>query len=156
MKRAFAAVVLMLGMAHGQTAKEENRSRIVLPNPKLLRCKSSDSYQLWLENSADTNAVFPKQVSIDMNQNCLYGIRAIYDQSVSLEDIQAAVNERYGKWAVTELTKTQLRVWRVEPEKFAIQLAAFSKKDEKRNLGEAGTKEAIYIAFGGRSACDIP
>ena len=87
MKRAFAAVVLMLGMAHGQTAKEENRSRIVLPNPKLLRCKSSDSYQLWLENSADTNAVFPKQVSIDMNQNCLYGIRAIPDQSVSLEDI---------------------------------------------------------------------
>lgn len=50
----------------------------------------------------------------------------------------------------------RLLVWRVEPEKFAIQLGVFDKKDEKRSMGEAGRKEAIYIAFGGKSACEIP
>jgi hypothetical protein len=156
MKRVLAAVVLMLGLAHGQTAKEENSSRIVLPNPKVLRCKSSDCYQMWSENSAKTNAVFPKQVSVDMNQSCLYGMTALYDKSVPLNDIQAAIDERYGKWAVPGLVNSPLRVWRVEPEKFAIQLAVASRKDEKRNIAEAGTKRAIYIAFGGMSACNIP
>jgi hypothetical protein len=152
MKRVFAAVVLMLGLAYGQTAKEENISRIVLPNPRLLRCKSPDCHQVWLEKTPDANPVFPKHFSIDMNESCLYGMTAVYDQSVSFEDIRAAIDARYGKWAVPGL----IRVWRVEPEKFAIQLAVYTKKDEKRNLGEAGTKEAIYIAFGGKSACNTP
>jgi hypothetical protein len=155
MKRILATLVLMIGLTHGQTAKEESSSRIVLPNPKLLRCKSSDCYQVWLENSPKTNAVFPKQVSIDMNQSCLYGMTALYDKSVALDDIRAAIDERYGKWAVPELVNSPLRVWRVEPEKFAIQLAVATRKDEKRNMAEAGTKQAIYIAFGGMSACNI-
>jgi hypothetical protein len=77
---------------------------------------------------------------------------ALNDKSLSLEDIKAAMDERYGKWAVTQLVP----VWRVEPEKFAIQLGISDKKGEKRNMGEVGTKEVIYIAFGGRSACEIP
>ncbi len=156
MKIVFAAVVLMLGLAYGQTSKEENRSRFVLPNPTLLRCKSSDCYQVWLENSAETNAVFPKQVSIDMNQSCLYGMTALYDKSIPLEDLRAAIDERYGKWAVPELVNSPLRVWRVEPEKFAIQLSTASRKDEKQNIAKEGSKLLIYIAFGGSSACNIP
>jgi len=49
-----------------------------------------------------------------------------------------------------------LKLWRVEPEKFAIQLSIADKKDAKRNIAEAGAKRAIYIAFGGTSACSIP
>jgi hypothetical protein len=156
LERIFAAVVLMLGLAYGQTATEENGSHIVLPNPKLLRCKSSDCSQVWLEKSAETNAVFPKQVSIDMNQSCLYGMTALYDKSIPLDDIKAAIDKRYGKWAVPEFANSQLKLWRVEPEKFAITLSTADKKDEKRNIAEAGTKQALYIAFGGKSACDIP
>jgi len=70
MMRVLAAAVLMLGLAYGQAATEDDGSRIVLPNPKLLRCKSSDCFQV-LEKFAETNAVFPKQVTIDMNQSCL-------------------------------------------------------------------------------------
>lgn len=156
MKRVLAAMVLMLGLACGQAVTEENGSRIVLPNPKLLRCKTSGCYQVWLEKSADTNAVFPKQVSIDMNQSCLYGMTALYDKSIPLDDIRTAIDEHYGKWAVPGFANSPLRLWRVEPEKFAIQLSIATKKDEKRNTGDAGTKRAIYIAFGGRSACDVP
>ena len=156
MRRVFAAVVLMLGMAYCQKATEENGSAIVLPNPGLLRCKSSDCNHVWLEKSAEANGVFPKQVTIDMNQNCLYGMTAVYDKSVSLDDIKAAIDERYKKWALPRFENSPLKLWRVEPERFAIQLSVNSKKDEKRKIAEAGTKQAIYIAFGGRSACDNP
>src|SRR5262252_10202311 len=99
MKRAIAAIVLMLGLAHCQSAEEEKTSRAILPNPKLLRCQSSDCFQLWLEKPAESRAVFPKQVIVDMNKNCLYGMTASYDKSIPLDDIRAAIDESYGKWA---------------------------------------------------------
>ena len=153
--RMIAAVVLMLGLAHCQAAKEEKANHILLPSPKLLRCKSSDCNQMWLEKSAEENVVFPRQVVIDMNQNCLYGMTVLYDKSIPLDDIKAAIDERYGKWAVPEFANSPLKIWRVEPEKFAIQLSMVGKKDEKRNITEAGTKRAVYIAFGGVSACQM-
>ena len=156
MKRVIAAVVLMLGLAYCQTAKEENASRVVLPNPKLLRCRSADCFQLWLEKSTESNAVFPKQFIIDMNQNCLYGMSALYDKSISLDEVKAAIDKRYGKWALPGFEKSAMRLWRVEPEKFAIQLSVADKTDEKRNIADAGTKQALYIAFGGKSACNVP
>jgi hypothetical protein len=158
MKKVIAAVVLMVGLANCQTAKEENRSHLVLPNPKLLRCSSSDCFLLWLEKPVEANAVFPKQTIIDMNKNCLYGMTVVYDKSVPLADVKAAIDERYGKWAYPKNDDAAMpvRLWRVEPEKFAIQLRVADKKDEKMHTAEAGTKLAIYIAFGGMSACNIP
>jgi hypothetical protein len=158
MKRIIAAVVLTLGLANCQTAKEENKSRLVLPNPKLLRCRSSDCLTLWLDRSTEANAVFPKQVIIDMNQNCLYGMTVLYDKSIPINDVKAAIDERYGKWALPGYDDPTVpaKLWRVEPEKFAIQLSVADKKDDKKNMAEAGTKQAIYIAFGGRTACNIP
>jgi len=111
-----------------------------------------------MEKPAEANAVFPKQTIIDMNQNCLYGMRVSYDKSVPLADVKAAIDERYGKWAYPKNDDATMpvKLWRVESEKFAIQLSVADKKDEKMNIAEAGTKEAIYIAFGGRSACSMP
>ena len=91
-----------------------------------------------------------------MNQNCLYGMTALYDKSISLDDVRAAIDERYGKWALPGFEKSAMKLWRVEPEKFAIQLSVADKTDEQRNIADAGTKQAIYIAFGGKSACDVP
>jgi len=153
MKRVLAAVILTLGLAHGQSPKEDNRSRIVLPNPELLRCKSSDCYQVWSEKSAKADAVFPKQVLIDTNEGCIYGITALYDKSIAVDDIKAAIDERYGKWSLSEFANSPLKIWRVESERFAIQLSVADRDDEKRNIGERGTKQAIFLAFGGRGAC---
>ena len=91
-----------------------------------------------------------------MNQSCLYGMTAIYDKTVSFDDIRAAIDERYKTWSVPEFANSPLKMWRVASEKFAIQLSVVSKKDEKRNVAEAGSTQAIYIAFGGRAACDTP
>jgi hypothetical protein len=155
MKKVITAAVLMLGLAHCQTAEEGKGIRLILPNAKLLKCKSSDCFQLWLEKPTEANAVFPKQVVIDMSQDCLYGMTARYDKSIPVEDVRAAIDERYGKWALpsNDDAAVPIKLWRVEPEKFAIQLSVGDKKTEKMNIADAGTKQAVCIAFGGRSAC---
>jgi 3-methyladenine DNA glycosylase/8-oxoguanine DNA glycosylase len=63
-------------------------------------------------------------------------MRAIYDQSVSLEDIQAAINERYEKWP--ELAHSLVIVWPVEPERFAIQLSEATKRGRKAEFRQRG------------------
>ena len=153
MKRLMAAAVLTLVLADFQAAQEEKNKRLVLPNPKLLRCKSADCFQLWAETPTEPSAIFPKQLSIDMRQNCLYGMTATYDKSVSLDDVKAAIDERYGKWALAEFANLPIKLWKVEPEKFVIQLHERDKRHERLNVDEAGTKQAIHIAFG--AACDI-
>ncbi len=153
MKKSIVLIILMLSFAEHQAAREESTKRIVLPNPKLLRCANSDCNALWLENSSDPNAVFPKQFIIDMNQNCLYGFRVRYEKSVPFDDVKAAIDERYGKWAVAGLESPTGGIWRVNSEKFAIQLVVANKKDEKMGFAEAGEKEVFYIALGGASAC---
>lgn len=131
MKRLMTAAVLMLVLANCQTAQEEKTKWLVLPNPKLLRCNSVDCFQLWLETPTEPNAIFPKQLSIDMKQNCLYGMTATYENAVSIEDVKAAIDQRYGKWAVAQFANSSIKLWRVESEKFAIQLRVADKKDEK-------------------------
>ena len=153
MKRLMAAAILMLVLANCQTAREEKNKRLVLPNPKLLRCKSANCFQLWLETPTEPSAIFPKQLSIDLRQNCLYGMTATYDKSVSLADVKAAIDERYGKSAYPENDDAAIpvKLWRVEAERFAIQLSVADKKAGKMNIAEVGTKQAIFIAFG--AAC---
>jgi len=78
---------------------------------------------------------------------------AVYDKEISADDLKKAIDERYEKWAVPGFEKSQLKLWRVEPEKFSIQLSVSDKNDEKKRFREAGTKQLIYITFGGLSAC---
>jgi hypothetical protein len=152
MKSILAIMALSLGLAHFQAADKQNDGRIALPNPKLLTCRSSDCSFLWSEKT-EQSTVFPKQVSFDMNQNCIYGITALYDKSVSFDAIKSAIDEQYAKWAKVEYPGSTLKAWRVEPERFGIQLSVATKSDQKRNIADEGTKQVIYIAFGGRSAC---
>ncbi len=152
MKTAIATVALMLALVHLHSVKKESDQRVVLPNSNLLRCGSSDCFQLWSQKQEE-HAIFPKQLIVDMDQNCLYGMTALYDKSVPFDEIESAIDERYAKWAKRDVANSTLKLWRVEPEKFAIQLSVADRKDDKRNVAEAGTKQAIYLAFGGKSAC---
>jgi hypothetical protein len=154
MKKVLAALILvLLALTHVRAANEERGTRVVLPNAQLLRCKSSDCLQVWSENSVVATAAFPKQVVIDADQGCIYGMTALYDKSIPVDDVRAAIDERYGRWAQSEFVTPSLRIWRVESEQFAIQLSVMDKKDQKQNRGEAGTKRVIYLPLGGPSVC---
>lgn len=155
MKRTIAALTLILSLPHSQVAMGQNRDRLALPNPKLLRCSSSDCFQLWSE-AIEQKAIFPKQMIVDMDQGCIYGMTALYDKSVPLDQIKSAIDDLYRQWSVNDLGNSNLHIWRVDPQKFVVQLGVASKQDEKRNVAEAGTRQAIYLAFGGKSACSTP
>ncbi len=168
---AVVAMMAMLGLTSWGRIGHENGSRIVLPNSKLLGCRSSGCFQLWQDEPAQADAIYPRQVIIDIfgNDRCPRGILALYEKSVSTEEIKAALDERYGKWALADFATSPVKLWRVEPEKFVIQLAitddrtkktkkvtrdeafafGLSQAIERSNVAEGGMKQVIYLAFAG-------
>jgi hypothetical protein len=151
MRKSIAALVVILCLPCLQGARGQSPAHFVLPNPNLLRCNGSDCSQVWPE-SVERKDIFPKQVIVDVDHGCIYGITAFYDKSIPFEQLKAAVDDRYQQWSVKQANAV-LGLWRVEPQKFSIQLSVADQGDEKRHVAEAGTKLAIYIAFGGKSAC---
>ncbi len=118
----------------------------MLPNPNFLTC----SAQLWATEKTDTGAIYPVQVIMDhFNKNgCPKGLVAMYDKTVSEDEIRSAINLRYSKWARADIGPGPLRIWRVEDEKFVIQLATI--QDSHKETGESGhngMKQVIYLAF---------
>jgi hypothetical protein len=153
MKTTIAALILITCLLSLQEARGQSPVHLVLPNPKLLRCNSTGCSQLWAE-AEEQKGTTPKQIIIDIDQGCIYGITAVYDKSVPFDQIMSAIDDRYQQWSAKEIHSPVLRLWRVEPQKFAIQLSVADKHDEKRQAAEAGAKLATYIAFGGKSACN--
>jgi hypothetical protein len=84
-----------------------------------------------------SETVYPWQVSLDFNDGGIIGLTALYDQPVTIDDLQAAVNERYGQWEKSQFRKGPMRIWRIEPEKFVISLSTNNE----------GMVQMIYLAF---------
>ena len=155
MRTFLATVVLVISLPICQSASEE-RKVIILPNPKMLGCKLADCSPLWLDKVAAANAVFPKQLIIDSNQRCVPGMTALYEKEVSFDDLKAAIDEHWGKFAVPGFEKSSIRLWRVAPDKFAIQLSVADKKNKKMSGVDPGTKQVIFLAFSGQPGCTAP
>lgn len=169
MNRRIATAILLVGSMIDLTcwARPNNVSdrHVALPNPDLLGCTSFGCSQLWLDESGQADAIYPVNISVDISaaDTCPRGIVALYDKSVSTADIQAALDQRYGKWAQVGNATSTLKLWRVEPAKFAIQLATIGEGDGGATLGQAlagkknrhgdtshvGMKQVIYLAFTG-------
>jgi len=64
------------------------------------------------------------------------GITAVYDKSVSTEEIRAAVNNLYGK-RPPSFHSDSMSTWRIEEEQFAISIFD----------GTDGAKELTYLKF---------
>lgn len=110
---------------------------IVLPNRALIGCQAGDCSQVLSDKNEDPDAIYPWQVLLDFNGRKVIGLIAFYDQPTSIDDVQAAVDERYGKWATASFRTGAVRLWRVEPEEFAIQLA----------VADSGMVQLIYLIF---------
>ena len=127
---------LMVAAMHKPPSTGEIPGKVVLPNPKLIRCATSTCPPV-LPDSTDPHAVYPWQVSLDYNNGSVIGLTAFYDQPTSVDDVQAVVNERYGQWARPEFRTGPVRIWRVEREGFVIQLAQ----------ADTGMVQLIYLTF---------
>jgi hypothetical protein len=163
MKRIAVMALFILSLtSYGQT-KERMGKRIVLPNPRLLRCQSSDCGQLWQDTPHGQNEIYPKQVVVDLfsQSPCPLGVMAYYDKSVSMDDLKSAIDERYGKWAFANNNTAPVKLWRVQSEKFSIQLSDMDKRIAKLaklsgDREEIGTKTVIYMAFQPPHDCSFP
>jgi len=134
-------IVVIMGLACLEV-KAENDRKIVLPDFKLAGSSVSNLSGIWQDRQpTDADAIYPKAVSIDMDSNVVQGLTAIYDKSVSINEIQAAINKRYGKFAMARFEMPPVMLWRIEPEKFAISL---SEADD-------GMKQLIYLKFDAKS-----
>lgn len=63
-----------------------------------------------------------------------------------MNDVKAAIDERYGKWANASNSTAPVKLWRVEPEKLAIQLA----------VNDDGMVQLIYLIFDARHPASEP
>ncbi|HEX7285161.1 MAG TPA: hypothetical protein VF532_03220 [Candidatus Angelobacter sp.] len=131
-------IVLTIGLTCGGKAVQSPDGRVVLPNIELAGCDSLRCSLIWPDQTSAGNAAYPKHVSVDLDNNSIRAVMAIYDQSVTMDEIKAAVDQRYGQWALAAINPySHMRLWRVEPEKFAISLFEDSN----------GTKQLFYFKF---------
>jgi len=118
-----------------------SRRGVVLPSPQLIHCRSAECSQLWKKAPGDA-AAYPAQVLTDVVHGEVVGLTAVYDKSVSIEELRSAIDDLYPKAAIQGLPG----LWRVEAEQLAIQL--FERKD--------GTKQLIYLKFARRASSLVP
>jgi hypothetical protein len=150
MKALLATAIALACMALPGQVESEAR-HVILPNPTLLRCVSLACSQLWQDKAPEPNDIYPKAVTVELPDNtpCPLAVSAQYDKSVSLDDLKAAIDARYGKWAGLTNSTSPVKSWRVESERFSIQLRNVTARDAALSDDklEVGTKTVVYTSF---------
>ena len=131
--RMMAAVgCLLASLCAGAQAGGSTR-KVVLPSPQLIHCRAAECSQLWKQDSSDGGIVYPAQVLTDFVNGEIVGLTAVYDKSVTNEEIEAAVIALYGT-----STKVLPNIWRIESEQLVISIFA----------GRDGAKQITYLKIG--------
>jgi hypothetical protein len=133
--RFIAAVLVTLGLACPVSAADKLAQHIILPDPKLIGCKASACSQVMPDPIADSHAVYPWKVLVDINEGSIIGLIALYDQSTSIDVIKASIDDRYDKWTVPDFKTGPMMIWRVEPERFVISLTRYGNGSSVIYLG---------------------
>jgi hypothetical protein len=150
--------------AQAATSTNDRNKHIVLPNPALMGCKTGNCTQVLPDKIADPDAACPWQVSVDITGDKVIGLTALYDQPITIDDLQAAVDEHYGQWSVATFRTGPVRIWRVEPQKFVIQLAVadsgmvqliFLTLDAKHPMSDQA-QEYLYCSMKRSAECVAP
>jgi hypothetical protein len=133
------AVWLALTLMFCQSSQPETGKPVALPNPGLFQCAAT---RLWQDEKPQPGEIYPVRMFMDHfdKDGCPQGLLALYDKSTSEDQIRAAINQRYGKRSKAE------NLWRVEAERFAIQLTTV-KDNKKKCIPEEEMRQLIYLSF---------
>jgi hypothetical protein len=135
--RVIGVVGCLLASLCGGAQVGGSARKIVLPNPQLIHCRSAECSQLWKQDSGDGGAVYPAQVLTDFVNGEVVGLTAVYDKSVSTQELRAAIETLYAKWKFP-LDSSSPFLWRITPEQLVAEL---SERDD-------GTKMVVYLKIG--------
>ena len=139
--RVIGNVIFLLAALCATAQAGSSKRKVVLPNPQLIHCRSAGCAQLWKQDSPDGGAVYPAQILTDFVSGEVIGLTAVYDRSVSEEELRAAIYKLYGEQPPT-FQGTAMSAWRIEAEQLAISISD----------GTNGAKKVIYLKFGALSA----
>jgi hypothetical protein len=101
----------------------------VLPSPQLIHCRAAECSQLWKVPSADATA-YPAQVLTDVVHGEVVGLTAVYDKSVSTEELRSAIHALYPN----PEDAVDGSMWHVKAEQLSISLCEWND----------GTKWVVY------------
>ncbi len=142
MRRTYQTITLTAFLLASLCANAQTSPRkVVLPNPQLIHCHSADCSQLWKQDSTDGGIVYPAQVMTDFVNGEVVGLTAVYDKSVTREEIRAAVMALYA--ASLQILPDN---WRIESEQLVIAIYD----------GQDGAKQITYLKIGGTFASHVP
>jgi|SRR5579863_8096647 len=95
----------------------------VVPNTNVLGESILAPLVVFQEGVVIERRVYPEEIAIVMKSGRVNEIRAQYPADVSFESLQTEMDKKYGQWRLKMAEKVPLRVWRVLPQKFVVQLA---------------------------------
>jgi hypothetical protein len=96
--KVLVAVGLLASLS--SVAQVSKTRKLVLPNPQLIHCRSAECSQLWKQVDDDGAAFYPAQVLTDLVNGEIVGLTAVYDKSVSENELRTAVDALYRKWSL--------------------------------------------------------
>jgi hypothetical protein len=134
--KLIGVAVLSFAMTSSKCTSTNSRRNVVLPSIHLIGCKTSPCSQIWSDDTTSPGATFPQKVSVDIDDKGVLGVDAKYSKSTALDDISASIDSRYRKWVFPKDQAGRHTLWRVDPERLAIQLSENAD----------GTKEVIYLS----------
>jgi len=107
------------------SAKAIANESIVLPNSKLFG-KHIGGISPLKKPTRVEDAIYPKNVHLDLDGPIVYGIMTTYSESVTFQNLVDAVNLKHKKWSRDsdgEMAKWGVTVWRNEDDRYAIQVS---------------------------------
>jgi len=118
-----AVFVSGMQIACHQPSHHAERSRVILPNADLLKCRFGECAQMWSTVGARPGADAPWRVTIERlgNDPCPNGIIALYDKNVSMEELMDAVTGQYGPVSLRGAASPG-GIWKVAGKNLVINL----------------------------------
>jgi len=152
MKSLFLAAILLADLSGiGVAQTKGGLKHVVLPNIKLVRCMTSDCFQLLQDEPPRSGDIYPDHIDVAfLDRWCPFGLDATYSKAVPLEDLRGALEKLYGTGTVKNWTDAPLVIWQIEPDHLLIQLDVADKHMAQNRHVEEGTRTIHYSDMSGK------
>src|SRR5277367_538074 len=93
-------VTFMCNVSLGQTNNQLSK-RVILPNINLIRCMTSDCFQLLQDGPPRPGDIYPEHIDVAfVDRWCPFGLTERYNKAVSFDNVKAALEKQYGNGSV--------------------------------------------------------